>query len=109
MVKILINHTTVLPTTQDKNGNNLLHNMAFSCLTSNQKAILDLLLVSKSSFSLFKSKVTRNLLELSFDQGSHSHGKSGKVMEKFAVMESQGKVMENQKNIKNYGKVKILP
>ena len=42
-------------------------------------------------------------------QGSHSHGKSGKVMEKFVVMESHGKVMENNKNIKSHGKVKILP
>ena len=41
-------------------------------------------------------------------QGSHSHGKSGKVMEKFVVMESHGKVMENNKNIKSHGKVKIL-
>ena len=41
--------------------------------------------------------------------GSHIHGKSGKVMEKFVVMESHGKVMENNKNIKSHGKVKILP
>ena len=42
-------------------------------------------------------------------QGSHSHGKSGKVMEKFVVMESHGKVMENNKNTISHGKVKILP
>ena len=42
-------------------------------------------------------------------QGSHSHGKSGKVMEKFLVMESHGKVMENNKNIESHGKMKFLP
>ena len=42
-------------------------------------------------------------------QGSHSHGKSGKVMEKVVVMESHGKVTENNKNIKGQGKVKFLP
>ena len=31
-------------------------------------------------------------------QGSHSHGKSWKVMEKKAVMESHGKVMETEEN-----------
>ena len=31
-------------------------------------------------------------------QGSHSHRMSGKVMEKYVVMESHGKVMENNKN-----------
>ena len=51
------------------------------------------------------------LLEVSVytNQGSHSHGKSGKVIEKCVVMESHGKVMENNKNIKSHGKVKILP
>ena len=34
-----------------------------------------------------------------FVQGSHSHGKSGKVMEKFVVM-------ENYKSMKSHGKVK---
>ena len=34
---------------------------------------------------------------------------SWKVMEKFVVMESHGKVMENKKNIKSHGKLKILP
>ena len=38
-----------------------------------------------------------------------SHAKSGKVREKIVVMESHGKVVENQKNIKSHGKVKILP
>ena len=42
-------------------------------------------------------------------QGSHSHGKSGKIMEKFMVLESHGKVMEYNKNIKSHGKVKIFP
>ena len=42
-------------------------------------------------------------------QGSHSHGNSGKVMEKFVVMESHGKVMENNKTIKSHGKVKFHP
>ena len=40
-------------------------------------------------------------------QGSHSHGKSGKVMEKFVVMESHGKVMDNKKNPKSHGKLQI--
>ena len=40
--------------------------------------------------------------------GSRIHGKSGKVMEKFVVMESHGKVMENNENIKSHGKVKFL-
>ena len=43
------------------------------------------------------------------EQGSHSHRKSGKIMEKFVVIESQGKVMENDKNMKSHGKVKNLP
>ena len=34
---------------------------------------------------------------------------SWKVREKFVVMESHGKVMENKKYIKSHGKVKILP
>ena len=42
-------------------------------------------------------------------QGSHSHGKSGKVMEKFVVMESHGKVTEIKKDVKSHGKMKILP
>ena len=42
-------------------------------------------------------------------QGSRSHGKSGKVMEKFVVIESLGKVMENNKNVKSHGKFRILP
>ena len=46
---------------------------------------------------------------LVLEQGSHSHGKSDKVMEKFVVMESHGKVMENDKNIKSHGKVKFSP
>ena len=29
-------------------------------------------------------------------QGSHSHGKSGKVVEKHMVMESHGKIMGNK-------------
>ena len=35
--------------------------------------------------------------------------KSGKVMEKNVVMESHGKVMENQKNIKSHENLRILP
>ena len=42
-------------------------------------------------------------------QGSHSHGKSGKVIEKFVVVENHGKVMENNRNSKSHGKIKILP
>ena len=34
---------------------------------------------------------------------------SWKVMEKFVVMESHGKVTENNKYVKSHGKVKILP
>ena len=34
---------------------------------------------------------------------------SWKVMEKFVVMESLRKVMENNKNIKSHGEVKFLP
>ena len=34
---------------------------------------------------------------------------SWKVMEKFVVMESHEKVMENDKNMKSHGKVRNLP
>ena len=37
-------------------------------------------------------------------QGSHSHGKSWKILEKFVVMESQGKVREFGKFVKSHGK-----
>ena len=36
-------------------------------------------------------------------QGSHSHGKSWKILEKKVVMESHGKVMENSKNSECHG------
>ena len=51
---------------------------------------------------------SQNML-LSVNQGSHSHGKSGNVMEKFVIMESHGKVMENEINTKSHGKLQILP
>ena len=36
-------------------------------------------------------------------QGSHSHGKSWKILEKKVVMESHGKVMETSKNSECHG------
>ena len=53
------------------------------------------------------SQVAKYYGILKQEQGSHSHGKSGKVMEKLVVMESHGKVMENEKNTKSYGKIQI--
>ena len=47
--------------------------------------------------------------KLHISQGSHSHGKSRKAVEKCMVMESHGKVMENHKTVKSRGKVKISP
>ena len=38
-----------------------------------------------------KIKSVEAYFAIKFMQGSHSHGKSGKVMEKFVVMESHGK------------------
>ena len=46
---------------------------------------------------------------LGYQSGFPRSWKSGKVMEKFVVMESHGKVMENNENIKSHGKVQILP
>ena len=54
-----------------------------------------------------KCITTSSAIHLIPVHGSHSHGKSGKVMEKFEVMESHGKVMEDNKNIKSHGKAKF--
>ena len=57
-----------------------------------------------SSFSSFRAGSQVFALRMLFlcvilhTQGSHSHGKSWKVMEKKAVMESHGKVMETEEN-----------
>ena len=41
-------------------------------------------------------------------QGSHGHGKSWKILEKIAVMESHGKVLEYENFPKIHGKVMEL-
>jgi len=37
-------------------------------------------------------------------QGSHGHGKSWKILEKIVILESHGKVMENDNFSKSHGK-----
>ena len=56
--------------------------------------------LGSSHCKVFRPKVrTFHRVSLSYvTQGSHSHGKSWKVMEKKAVMESHGKVMETEEN-----------